>query len=162
MANNSTIFLDEVGDMPLSMQAKLLRVLEEKVIEPVGSTKQIPIDIRIISATRKNLQEMVLNGEFREDLFYRLNVVNIEILPLRERKDDILLLSSFFLDRLNKEYRQKVYFSQEVQLCFYSYDWPGNVRELDNVIKSAYAVCNDGLIMLHDLPKRIYLYTLID
>jgi len=159
MANNSTIFLDEVGDMPLPMQAKLLRVLEEKVIEPVGSTKQIPIDIRIISATRKNLQEMVLNGEFREDLFYRLNVVNIEILPLRERKDDILILSSFFLDRLNQEYRQKVFFSPEVELCFYSYDWPGNIRELDNVIKSAYAVCNEGLIMLYDLPKRIAEYT---
>lgn len=118
MANNSTIFLDEVGDMPLPMQAKLLRVLEEKVIEPVGSTKQIPIDIRIISATRKNLQEMVLNGEFREDLFYRLNVVNIEILPLRERKDDILILSSFFLDRLNQEYRQKVFFSLKLSYAF--------------------------------------------
>ncbi|WP_029758008.1 MULTISPECIES: sigma-54-dependent Fis family transcriptional regulator [Fusobacterium] len=155
LANHSTIFLDEIGDMPLAMQAKLLRVLEEKEIEPIGSTKSISIDIRIISATRKDLLEMVKNGEFREDLFYRLNVVNIEIPPLRDRRDDILLFSEYFINRLNKEYRRKIAFSPEVQLCFYSYNWPGNVRELDNVIKSAYAVCNSDTILLNDLPSRI-------
>lgn len=155
MANNSTIFLDEIGDMPLNMQAKLLRVLAEKIIEPVGSNEQIPVNIRIISATKKDLHKMVLSGEFREDLFYRLNVVNIEMIPLRYRQDDILLLSNYFLNRLNEEYRKEISFSTEVQLCFYSYHWPGNIRELDNVIKSAYAVCNDNIILLHDLPSRI-------
>lgn len=155
LANNSTIFLDEIGDMPLNMQAKLLRVLAEKVIEPIGSNKQIPINIRVISATKKNLHQMLLNGEFREDLFYRLNVVNIEMIPLRYRQDDILLLSDYFLNRLNDEYRRNITLSTEVQLCFYSYHWPGNIRDLDNVIKSAYAVCNDNIILLHDLPSRI-------
>ena len=155
LANNSTIFLDEIGDMPLSMQAKLLRVLAENIIEPIGSIKQIPVNIRVISATKKNLYQMVLNGEFREDLFYRLNVVNINMIPLRERQDDILLLANFFLNRLNEEYRKNIVFSTEVQLCLYSYHWPGNIRELDNIIKSAYAVCDGNTINLYDLPSRI-------
>ncbi|KYM37490.1 AAA family ATPase [Fusobacterium necrophorum subsp. funduliforme] len=155
LANRSTIFLDEIGDMPLPMQAKLLRVLEEKKIDPIGSIKSIPVDIRVISATKKNLQKMVLDGEFREDLFYRLNVINIEMIPLRNRRDDILLLSEYFLNKLNNEYRTNIAFSPEVQLCFYSYDWPGNIRELDNVIKSAYAVCNENFIQIPDLPSRI-------
>lgn len=155
LANNSTIFLDEIGDMPLNMQAKLLRVLSEKIIEPIGSNKQIPVNIRVISATKKNLHQMVLNNEFREDLFYRLNVVNIEMIPLRYRQDDILLLSNYFLNRLNEEYKRNIRLSTEVQLCFYSYHWPGNIRDLDNVIKSAYAVCDDNIILLHDLPSRI-------
>ncbi|MCI7223023.1 sigma 54-interacting transcriptional regulator [Fusobacterium sp.] len=155
LANHSTLFLDEIGDMPLPMQAKLLRVLEEKVIEPIGSIKKIPIDIRIISATKKNLYQMVLDGTFREDLYYRLNVINIEMIPLRNRKEDILLLSDYFLSKLNDEYRKNITFSTEVQLCLYSYHWPGNVRELDNVIKSAYAISENSTIFLHDLPSRI-------
>lgn len=159
LANKGTLFLDEIGDMPLPMQAKLLRVLEEKSLDPLGSTKSIPIDIRLISATRKNLYEMVLDGSFREDLFYRINVVNLEMIPLRQRRDDILILSEFFLESLNKEYRKDVELSDEVKVCFYSYCWPGNVRELDNIIKSAYAVCNDKEIRLRDLPSRIVDYT---
>ena len=105
IANGGTIFLDEIGDMPLSMQAKLLRVLQEKEIDPIGSTSSIPIDVRVIAATRKNLPEMIEKGEFREDLYYRLNVINIEMPPLCDRKEDILELAGFFLNKLNLEYK---------------------------------------------------------
>lgn len=155
LANKGTLFLDEIGDMPLTMQAKLLRVLEERRIDPLGSTKSIPIDVRLISATRKNLYKMVLEGSFREDLFYRINVINLEMIPLRQRRDDILILSKFFLDTLNEDYRKNIKISDEVKVCFYSYSWPGNVRELDNIIKSAYAVCDEKEIKLRDLPSRI-------
>src|SRR5699024_1680010 len=104
VANNGTVFLDEIGDMPLTMQAKLLRALEEKKIDPIGGTKSIPVNIRIIAATRKNLYKMIEDGSFREDLFYRLNVINIEMIPLRDRKDDIIELAEYFLNQLNHEY----------------------------------------------------------
>lgn len=155
IANHGTLFLDEIGDMPLSMQAKLLRVLEEKKVDPIGSTSSIPIDIRLICATRKNLHEMVLNGTFREDLFYRINVINLEMIPLRNRRNDINLLAKYFLECLNEEYRKEIDFSEEVKICLYSYNWPGNVRELDNIIKSAYAVCDGLQIRLKDLPSRL-------
>ncbi|MDR1831870.1 MAG: sigma 54-interacting transcriptional regulator [Fusobacteriaceae bacterium] len=155
IANGGTIFLDEIGDMPLKMQAKLLRVLQERKIEPIGSLETIPIDVRIIAATRKDLQQMIRNGEFREDLFYRLNVINIEMVPLRERKDDILEIANYFLDELNREMRMAKLFSKEVLKIFKEYTWPGNIRELDNVIKSAYASSDDMYIGLVDLPSRM-------
>lgn len=155
IANGGTIFLDEIGDMPLSMQAKLLRVLQEKEINPIGSTSSIPIDVRIIAATRKNLPEMIENGEFREDLYYRLNVINIEIPPLCDRKEDILELAEFFLNKLNLEYKTVTGFSKEVKKCLKEYSWPGNVRELDNVIKSAYAINDNFMIELKDLPSKM-------
>ena len=110
--------------MPLNMQAKLLRVLQEKEIEKIGGYKTIPVDIRIIAATRKNLEEMIENGQFREDLYYRLNVINIEMPPLRKRKSDIPVLARHFLNRLNKEYKTNIMLSNEVLDCFIGYSWP--------------------------------------
>lgn len=155
IANGGTIFLDEIGDMPLSMQAKLLRVLQEKEIDPIGSTSSIPIDVRVIAATRKNLPEMIEKGEFREDLYYRLNVINIEMPPLCDRKEDILELAGFFLNKLNLEYKTVTGFSKEVKKCLKEYSWPGNVRELDNVIKSAYAINDNFMIELKDLSSKM-------
>jgi PAS domain S-box-containing protein len=155
IANGGTIFLDEIGDMPLKMQAKLLRVLQEREIEPIGSLETIPINVRIIAATRKDLNQMIKNGEFREDLFYRLNVINIEMVPLRERKDDIIEMANYFLEELNKEMKTIKILSKNVLRCFKEYSWAGNIRELDNVIKSAYASSDDLYIDLVDLPSRI-------
>lgn len=155
LANEGTLFLDEIGDMPLNMQAKLLRVLQEKEIEKIGGYKTIPVDIRIIAATRKNLEEMIENGQFREDLYYRLNVINIEMPPLRKRKSDIPVLARHFLSRLNKEYKTNIMLSNEVLDCFTGYSWPGNIRELDNIIKSAYASCDSFKIRLMDLPSKM-------
>lgn len=155
IANGGTIFLDEIGDMPLTMQTKLLRVLQEKEIDPIGSTKPIPIDVRIIAATKKDLIKLISNGEFREDLYYRLNVINLEMPNLVDRKDDILEFAEYFLNKLNLEYNTVKSFSKEVKKCLRDYSWPGNIRELDNVIKSAYAI-NDGLVIdFSDLPSRL-------
>ena len=156
IANGGTIFLDEIGDMPLSMQGKLLRVLQEKEIDPIGSVSSIPIDVRIIAATRKNLPEMIEKELFREDLYYRLNVINVEMPPLCERKEDILELAGYFLAKLNLEYKTTKGFSKEVKQCLKNYSWPGNIRELDNVIKSAYAISDSFLIELQDLPLRMH------
>ena len=155
LASGGTLFLDEIGDMPLGMQAKLLRVLQEKEIEKIGGYKPIPVDVRIIAATRKNLPQMIEAGEFREDLYYRLNVIHIELPPLWERREGIVELASYFLNRLNSDYKSGISLSPEVRDCFVNYDWPGNIRELDNVIKSAYAACEDFLIQLSDLPSKM-------
>ena len=155
LANGGTLFLDEIGDMPLGMQAKLLRVLQEKEVEKIGGYQPVPVDVRIIAATRKNLPEMIAAGEFREDLYYRLNVIHIELPPLRERREDIVELASYFLNQLNSDYKSGIALSPEVRECFVNYEWPGNVRELDNVIKSAYAACEDFLIQLSDLPSKM-------
>lgn len=155
VANNGTIFLDEIGDMPLTMQAKLLRVLQEREIEPVGGLKTIKIDVRVISATRKNLNKMVEEGLFREDLYYRLNVINIHMIELKDRKDDILLLANYILNKLNVEYKELKVLSDDVKNCFTNYTWPGNIRELQNVIKSAYAVSDDMVIKMCDLPSKM-------
>ena len=155
IANEGTIFLDEIGDMPISMQAKLLRVLQEKEIEPIGSTQTIPINVRIIAATRKDLHKMVLEGTFREDLFYRLNVININLPPLKERKQDILELAEFFLKKLNIEYSNNKKFSKDVKEVFSTYSWPGNIRELDNIIKSAFVSSKLKYITLEDLPSKL-------
>ena len=129
IANGGTIFLDEIGDMPLPMQGKLLRVLQEKEIDPIGSVNSIPIEVRIIAATRKNLPEMIEKDLFREDLYYRLNVINIEMPSLSERKEDILELAGYFLTKLNLEYKTIKGFSKEVKNCLKNYPWPGNIRE---------------------------------
>lgn len=154
-ADGGTIFLDEIGDMPMNMQVKLLRVLQEKEVEKIGGTVPIPVDIRVIAATRRNLMQMIEDGEFREDLYYRLNVINIEMVPLRERKEDILIFANYFLNKVNIEYKTSVTLSNEVQLCFQNYSWPGNVRELDNIIKSSYASCDEFMIQLTDLPAKM-------
>ena len=155
MANKGTFFLDEIGDLPLVLQAKLLRVLQEHEIEKVGGGKPIPIDVRFISATRQNLAEMVERGEFREDLYYRLNVVNIETLPLREHPADILLYANHVLNALNAKYKTGHLLSDRVKYLLMCYKWPGNVRELINVITSAYATCDSYVIEEMDLPGRL-------
>ena len=156
LADRGTLFLDEIGDMPLLMQAKLLRVLQEKEIDPIGGSRTIPVDVRIIAATNKNLEEMVKREEFREDLYYRLNVITINMPPLRERRDDIEELSRKFLSDLNKEYHKSIVFSEDVIEQFMKYDWPGNIRELYSVIAAAYATSDGLTIDLHDLPGKFY------
>lgn len=138
LANKGTIFLDEIGDMPMIMQAKLLRVLQEKVIERLGSEKTIPVDVRVITATNKNLPVLVKEGTFREDLYYRINVVNLHAPPLRERKLDILKIANYFILELNKSLNLSILgITTEAQKLLVDYDWPGNIRELKNVLESA-------------------------
>ena len=158
LADKGTIFLDEIGELPLHAQVKFLRVLQEKQIYRIGSEKSINVDVRIIAATNKNLFEEVEKGNFREDLYYRLNVVNLEIPPLRERKDDIPVLAEYFLIEFVKEYNKEIkYFEIEALKCFMDYDWKGNVRELKNVIERSILVANDEdeILLKKYLPKEI-------
>ena len=152
LANGGTIFLDEIGSMPLEMQAKLLRVLEDKEVERVGGTDKISLDIRIIAATNENLDEEIKNGRFREDLFYRLNVISIDIPPLRYRREDIPLLAESIFKKLLKELRLRdIILSKEDVEILSKYNWPGNVRELRNVLERALNLCSEGVIY----PKHI-------
>lgn len=155
LANGGTIFLDEIGDMPSSMQAKLLRVLQEKEIEPLGSEKSIPLDVRVVAATRQDLEAKMKDGSFREDLYYRLSVFNIHIPPLRERGGDSLELAEFFLDELNHKYKTYKTFSKAVKAYFLKYQWPDNVREVNNVVQSAYAISTENIIDINDIPARM-------
>jgi Nif-specific regulatory protein len=155
LASGGTIFLDEIGDMPLSLQVKLLRVLQEKEIERLGGNKPIKVDVRIIAATNRNLEELIKKGEFREDLYYRLNVVPIFIPPLRERKEDIPILVQHFLEIFKKEYGKEVRISSEVMDTFVSYSWPGNVRELQNVIERMVILDTDGILTKDELPAEL-------
>ena len=154
IANGGDIFLDEIGDLPEAMQVKLLRVLEEKVIERVGDSRPIPVDVRIISATNKDLQRMVTEGKFRRDFFYRINVIPIYLVPLRERKEDLSLLVEHFLSRNKlKTGKEITGVSKEVMDIFYNYSWPGNIRELRSVIEYAFVVCDGPTILKeHLLP----------
>ncbi|MEK4027524.1 sigma 54-interacting transcriptional regulator [Pseudobacillus sp. FSL P4-0506] len=153
MANEGTLFLDEIGDMPLSMQSKLLRVLQEKEIHRVGGQKSISVDVRIIAATHRDLEKMVKEGEFRQDLYYRLNVIKIEIPPLRQRKEDVLPISRFLLKKLEKKfYRSGIELSQEVALKLRQHSWPGNIRELENVLERSINVLDGKVIQLVHLP----------
>ncbi len=149
IADKGTVFLDEIGDMPLSTQAKLLRVLQEKEFERVGGTKTIKVDIRFIAATNKNLPEMIKNGKFREDLYFRLNVFPINIPPLRERKEDILLIANYFLETFSRQAK----LSQDVLPELIGYYWPGNVRELKNALQQAFILSENGVIELYHLPS---------
>ncbi len=155
MANGGTIFLDEIGELPLHLQVKLLRVLQEKEIERLGGTKPIKVDVRIIAATNRDLERMVREGKFREDLYYRLSVIPIFIPPLRERKEDIPPLVQHFLERFSKEYKKEVRISQEVMEAFLRYEWRGNVRELQNVIERMVILDTDGVLTAEDLPPEI-------
>lgn len=155
LANGGTIFLDEIGDMPLHLQTKLLRVIQERVIERIGAIYNTPINIRIISATHKDLYEMVENGEFRRDLFYRLNVIPIKIPPLRERVGDIDLLMEYFLRKCNCKLEKKVLgFNKEVISTFNIYGWPGNIREMENVIEYAVNMETGNIIGVSSLPSK--------
>jgi transcriptional regulator with PAS, ATPase and Fis domain len=148
IANGGTVFLDEIGDMPLNTQAKLLRVLQEKEFERVGGTKMIRVDIRLIAATNKNLSEMIKNGQFREDLYFRLNVFSINIPALRDRKEDIILLANYFM----KSFPCKLRLSNSALKEIIDYSWPGNIRELKNVLEQASILNEDGIIKPHHLP----------
>ncbi|WP_394138248.1 sigma-54 interaction domain-containing protein [Cytobacillus oceanisediminis] len=134
-AGNGTVFLDEIGDMPLSLQVKLLHVLDDRKVRRIGGSSSFKVKCRIIAATNKELKELVKNGEFREDLFYRLNVVPITIPALRERKEDLLFLANMFLDKLNTKYKMKKIFSEEAIKALFDYQYPGNIRELENMIE---------------------------
>lgn len=156
LANGGTIFLDEIGTMPLDMQVKLLRVLEEKEFEPVGGTKRIPLDARIIAATNENMEDAVRLGKFRKDLYYRLNVMTIDIPPLRERKEDIPGLAEDLLRSLEKEFRigKKSLDHKTVEMLM-TYPWPGNVRELRNVLERAINMSTSSVIVPANLPERL-------
>ena len=156
LANRGTLFLDEIGDMPLHLQGKLLRALEDRVIEPVGGVESRAIDVRIIAATNRDLESMVAMGEFRRDLFYRLNVVPIMMPSLRERTEDIALLANFFLRKHCVTADKHITgFDEEALEHMLSYDWPGNVRELSNSVEYAVNVESGSIIRLHSLPQRI-------
>lgn len=158
LANEGTLFLDEVGELPLSMQVKFLRVLQEKQFERIGSLESIKVDFRIIAATNKDLYEEVKKGNFREDLYYRLNVVNIKIPPLRERIEDIPLLAERFLNEFSKEYNKNLKFIDiEVLNVLTDYEWKGNVRELRNVMERAVVVAgvNEEILTVKHLPEEI-------
>ncbi len=155
LAHEGTIFLDEIGDMPLPLQAKILRVLQEREIEPLGSTKVIKVDIRVIAATNKDLKKLVEEGKFREDLYYRLNVIPIYVPPLRERREDIPLLIGYFLDKFSKEYKKELSIEPEVIDILTRYHWPGNVRELQNLIERFVILSSGGVITKRDIPKDI-------
>jgi len=153
LASGGTLFLDEIGEIDQSIQIKLLRVLQEKKFERVGGEKTIETDVRIIAATNRDLKAEIENGNFREDLYFRLNVVNINVPPLRERKDDIPLLIDVFITEFAKENGKKIEgIHEKARSRLYAYDWPGNIRELRNCIESAVVMCQSGVINTSDLP----------
>jgi len=156
IAHGGTIFLDEVGDIPQSIQVKLLRVLQEHQFERVGGTEKIEVDVRIIAATNKNLEEKIKDGSFREDLYYRLNVISVKIPPLQERKEDILPMIESFIEKYCKENnKEKLEISKEAADVLMKYNYPGNVRELENIIERAVVLTRSKVITLNDLPMNI-------
>lgn len=154
-ANEGTLFLDEVSELPLNQQVKLLQVLQERVMTRVGGTNQISLDIRVIAATNKKLEKLVEEGKFRKDLFYRLNVVPVNIPPLRERTDDIALLLRHFLKVFNERYGIEKAFSKEAFQCLCDYSWPGNVRELENTVERLVITTSGSFVEPEDLPESI-------
>ena len=154
-ADKSTIFLDEVGDLPANAQAKLLRVLQERTVSRLGSEKDIRVDVRIIAATNRNLQQMVADGLFREDLYYRLHVITLPVPPLRERREDILPMAEFFLKKFSERMdRPQLVICEATRAVLLSYDYPGNVRELEHAIERAVALCLGACISPADLPEQ--------
>ncbi len=155
LAQNGTIFLDEIGDISPAMQIRLLRILEEKVYEPLGSTKSVTTNARVMAATHRNLSELAKQGIFREDLYYRINVIKLSLPGLSERKEDIPLLADHFVERFNRlTGKQVVGLSQEAITALMLHDWPGNVRELENAIEHAFVLCQGEIIHLNDLPRH--------
>jgi two-component system NtrC family response regulator len=155
-ADGGTLFLDEVGDMPPPLQVKLLRVLQEMEFERVGGTRTIKVDVRVLSASNRDIKDDVAQGTFREDLFYRLNVIQIEVPALRERTDDIPLLVRHFIEKYKSDKdKGNIELSPEVWKTIYTYSWPGNVRELENIIERVVVLSAGGLITLEDLPEAL-------
>ena len=156
LAEGGTIFLDEIGDISPAMQSKLLRVLQDKVYEPLGATEPVKADVRILAATNKDIEKLVEKGIFREDLYYRINIVKLELPPLRQRKEDIPLLIEHFVDKFNRLANKNIAgVSQEAMAILMDYDYPGNVRELENIIEHAFVLCSGGLIKPEHLPSRL-------
>lgn len=155
IAEGGTIFLDEVGELPVDLQAKMLRAIQEKEIRPVGSTRRVPINVRILAATNRDLEQGVTHGSFRRDLYFRLNVLSLRIPPLRERRQDIPLLIGHFLDRLARGSSQEKMLSDEALKAMIAHDWPGNVRELENCLERAYAFTSGPIMQSADLPREI-------
>jgi PAS domain S-box-containing protein len=156
LAQNGTLFLDEIGDLTTTVQTKLLRVLETREFERVGGNKIIKLNARIIAATNKNLSEEIASGRFREDLYYRINVINIHLPPLRERMDDFPLIVNHFIEIFNKKFNKNIkQFSSEAFDILLDYNWQGNIRELENVIEHCFVLCNGDVIQVECLPKRL-------
>jgi DNA-binding NtrC family response regulator len=156
IANGGTIFLDEISSLPLAMQAKLLRVIQQREVERVGAARTIPVDVRIISATNIDLRQAIKKYKFREDLFYRLNVIPINIPPLRERREDIPLLAHHFLDKCGREFNKQIKsISKEAMTLLVAYDWPGNIRELENLMERLVVLTQDKQISTQHLPQEI-------
>jgi len=156
LANKGTIFLDEIGDMSLSTQSKLLRVLQEQKFERLGGAETLTVDVRIISATHRDLEEEIEEGRFREDLYYRIKVVNINIPSLRHRKEDIPLLANRFIQHFSEKHQKRLLsISNEAMKYLVSYNWPGNVRQLKNFIESAVVLANSEIINTSDLPEEL-------
>src|SRR5213595_3461175 len=155
IADGGTVFLDEVGELPVDLQAKLLRALQEKEIRPVGSTKLVPINVRILAATNRNLEQSVSQGSFRRDLFFRLNVLSLRIPPLRERRQDIPLLGTAFLERLSHTSGRTFELTDDAMKALLAHDWPGNVRELENCLERCCAMASGSVINVVDLPSSI-------
>jgi two-component system response regulator HydG len=154
-AAGGTLFLDEIGDLPVDLQAKLLRALQEREIKPVGSNERVPIDVRVIAATNRDLEEAIQKGQFRQDLYFRLNVVQIKLPPLRERKNDIPLLVNSFLEKFSAPERPVNSVSEDAMARLLAYDWPGNVRELENAVERAVALGSGPVLSLTDLPTNL-------
>lgn len=152
LAHNGVIFLDEIGELSSELQVKLLRVLQENEILRIGATKPTYVNARVLAATNRDVNKMVRDGQFREDLYYRLNVIPIHVPPLRERKDDILPLIQFFLEKMNEKYELHKEFNHEVNEFFYYYSWPGNVRELQNLVERLVLTTGNDHITFADLP----------
>ncbi len=156
MAHHGSLFLDEVGELSLPIQAKILRVLQAREFEPLGSTRTVKVDVRIITATNRNLEKMVREGRFREDLYYRLNVFPVVLPPLRERQEDLPALAEFFLKKFSEKNRRNgISLAPEVLEAFRRYVWPGNIRELENVIERAVIVCQGTVITVENLPGAL-------
>jgi two-component system response regulator HydG len=155
-AQDGTLFLDEIADMPVDLQAKLLRVLQEREIKPVGSTERVPIHVRVIAATNRDLQSAIRSGSFRQDLYFRLNVVQIKLPPLRERKTDIDPLVEHFLEKHSETSQDGRRFSSDAMQRLRAYDWPGNVRELENAVARALALASSPIMQATDLPSSLH------
>ena len=155
IAQGGTVFLDEIGELPVDLQAKLLRAIQEKEIRPVGSVKRVPIDVRILAATHRDLERSVADGTFRRDLYFRLNVLTLRIPPLRERRQDIPLLVAHILERIGRDAGMEKGISDEALKALLNYDWPGNVRELENSLDRACALTSASELQVRDLPTQI-------
>ncbi len=156
LADKGTIFLDEIGDISQAMQVRLLRVLQERVVEPLGDVKSVPVDIRVVVATNKDLAKLVRQGKFREDLYYRIRVIHLKLPSLRQRREDIPLLVSHLITKFNSLQGKDIAgVSEEVMTCLMEHDYPGNVRELENIIEQAFVLCRGGVIETSHLPSEL-------